>query len=145
MAFMVIMRTYWGHFFTKDEAILSPLAQVLPIVGLCELGNCPQTTICGVLRGSARPSLGARINFVSFYCVGLPVAIVMCFRTEMGYLGLWMGLLAAQLVCVVAMMVVLMRTDWKEEAEKARELTAGMNGSNEDNNKRMCGCLLCYC
>ncbi|KAI3416617.1 uncharacterized protein J3R85_015334, partial [Psidium guajava] len=126
----VFMRTTWGRLFTRDEAILALTAAALPVVGLCELGNCPQTTACGALRGSARPSLGANINLVAFYFVGLPLAGFMCFKIGMGLLGLWMGLLAAQGVCAVVMVVMLMRTDWAAEARKARELTD--NGAEQD-------------
>jgi MATE family multidrug resistance protein len=47
------MRHTWGGIFTSNKEILSLTAIAMPIVGLCELGNCPQTTGCGVLRGSA--------------------------------------------------------------------------------------------
>jgi MATE family multidrug resistance protein len=46
----------------------------MPMVGLCELGNSPQTTGCGVLRGTARLAVGARINRLSFDLVCTPVA-----------------------------------------------------------------------
>ncbi|KAH0648804.1 hypothetical protein KY285_034052 [Solanum tuberosum] len=49
--------------FTQDQEIMKLTAMVLPIIGLCELGNCPQTTCCGVLRGTARPKLGANTNW----------------------------------------------------------------------------------
>ncbi|KAK7331080.1 hypothetical protein VNO77_25293 [Canavalia gladiata] len=62
MLFMVTTSNVWGRMFTEDEAILPLMATSLPIVGLCEIGNCPQTTICGVLRGCARPALDANIN-----------------------------------------------------------------------------------
>ncbi|XP_015890109.2 protein DETOXIFICATION 48 [Ziziphus jujuba] len=123
MSFMVTMRNSWGYIFTNDRAIVSLAAAALPIVGLCELGNCPQTTACGVLRGSARTTLGACINLGSFYGVGFPVALLMGFTMDMGLLGLWLGLLAAQIVCVAIMVVVLITTDWKKQAERARELT----------------------
>ncbi|CAB4299521.1 unnamed protein product [Prunus armeniaca] len=58
-----------------------------------KLGNCPQTTGCGVLRGTARPKVGANINLGCFYLVGMPVA---------------MGLGV---------------TDWAFEAQKAKQLT----------------------
>ncbi|KDP31922.1 hypothetical protein JCGZ_12383 [Jatropha curcas] len=123
MLFMISMRHAWGQIFTTDNAILSLTASAMPVVGLCELGNCPQTTGCGVLRGSARPTLGANINLSSFYGIGLPIAILMGFVMGLGLLGLWLGLLAAQVVCAVIMVVVLMRTDWEMEANRARELT----------------------
>lgn len=93
------------------------------VVGLCELGNCPQTTICGVLRGSTRPSLGANINLVSVYGVGLPIAVFLAFPMDLGLLGLWLGLLAAQVVCAAIMVLALMRTDWAVQIDRAEELT----------------------
>ncbi|XP_044480309.1 protein DETOXIFICATION 48-like [Mangifera indica] len=124
LSFTTTMRNVWGKIFTNDTAILSLTAISMPVVGLCELGNCPQTTICGALRGSARPTLGANINLVSFYGVGLPIAIMMGLVMNMGLIGLWLGLLAAQAVCAVVMVGVLIRTDWMVQAERARELTS---------------------
>ncbi|KAJ7952864.1 Protein DETOXIFICATION [Quillaja saponaria] len=138
MLFTMTMRNAWGLIFTTDKAILSLTAAALPVVGLCELGNCPQTTVCGVLRGSARPTLGANINLGSFYGVGLPVAILMGFFMDFGLLGLWLGLLAAQMVCTVVMIIVLMRTNWKIQAKRARELT-GMNAEEESKSEGLEG------
>ncbi|KAI9200448.1 hypothetical protein LWI28_008141 [Acer negundo] len=123
MLFTTLMRNQWGRFFTTDEEILELTAIALPIAGLCELGNCPQTTGCGVLRGSARPTIGANINLGSFYLVGMPVAILMGFVAKMGFSGLWLGLLAAQASCALLMLHVLLKTDWIVQVERARELT----------------------
>ncbi|XP_010268640.1 PREDICTED: protein DETOXIFICATION 48-like [Nelumbo nucifera] len=123
MLFTTLVRHRWGLFFTDDAEILELTSVALPIVGLCELGNCPQTTGCGVLRGSARPTTGANINLGSFYLVGMPVAIFMGFVAKMGFAGLWIGLLAAQASCAILMLYVLGTTDWVVQAERARELT----------------------
>ncbi|XXG56765.1 hypothetical protein AAC387_Pa03g4095 [Persea americana] len=123
MLFTMLMRHHWGRFFTSDTEILELTAVALPIAGLCELGNCPQTTGCGVLRGSARPTIGANINLGSFYLVGMPVAVVMGFFIRMGFAGLWFGLLAAQASCALLMLYVLGKTDWAVEVKRARKLT----------------------
>ncbi|CAK9173624.1 unnamed protein product [Ilex paraguariensis] len=123
MLFTTLMRHQWGRFFTKDSEILELTSMALPIIGLCELGNCPQTTGCGVLRGSARPKIGANINLGSFYLVGMPVAILMGFVAKIGFAGLWLGLLAAQASCALLMLYVLWRTDWTVQVERAKELT----------------------
>lgn len=143
MIFMILIRDIWGHVFTNDGVILSLTATALPVVGLCEIGNCPQTTACGVLRGSARPTLGASINLGSFYGVGFPVAVLMGFTMKMGLIGLWLGLLAAQVVCAVVMVLVVMITNWKEQAERARELTGTISVVEEaenDNNENVVVC-----
>ncbi|RVX21507.1 Protein detoxification 48 [Vitis vinifera] len=123
MSFMTTMRNAWGQAFSADKAIVSLTAMTMPVVGLCELGNCPQTTGCGVLRGSARPTLGANINLGSFYAIGLPISVLMGFFMDMGLLGLWLGLVGAQTVCALVMLLVTLRTDWVAQAHRARALT----------------------
>ncbi|XP_008219166.1 PREDICTED: protein DETOXIFICATION 48 [Prunus mume] len=130
MLFTTLMRHQWGRFFTSDPEILELTAIALPIVGLCELGNCPQTTGCGVLRGSARPTIGANINLGSFYLVGMPVAMLMGFVVKMGFAGLWLGLLAAQGSCALLMFYVLRTTDWNAQVKRARELTQASASSS---------------
>ncbi|KAJ7955131.1 Protein DETOXIFICATION [Quillaja saponaria] len=122
LVWTTIGREAWGRVFTKDIEVLELTMIVLPIIGLCELANCPQTTSCGVLRGSARPGIGAGINFYSFYLVGAPVAIALAFVWKLGFVGLCYGLLAAQIACVVSILVVVYKTDWESESLKAKEL-----------------------
>ncbi|GMI77302.1 BUSH-AND-CHLOROTIC-DWARF 1, ZRIZI, Arabidopsis abnormal shoot4 [Hibiscus trionum] len=131
MLFTTLMRHQWGKFFTSDAEILELTAVALPIVGLCELGNCPQTTGCGVLRGTARPTIGANINLGSFYLVGMPVTILMGFIVKMGFPGLWLGLLAAQATCALLMLLVLYRTDWMVQVERAKMLMQSGSNSNK--------------
>ncbi|XP_044511748.1 protein DETOXIFICATION 54-like [Mangifera indica] len=120
----VILRDRWAGLFTKDDLVKALVASVLPIIGLCELGNCPQTTGCGILRGTARPVIGAHVNLGSFYFVGTPVAVGLAFGLNIGFSGLWFGLLSAQVACAVSILyVILLRTDWEAEAIKAKKLT----------------------
>ncbi|KAH1091746.1 hypothetical protein J1N35_019003 [Gossypium stocksii] len=121
--FAVMVGNVWATMFTDDKEIISLTSVALPIIGLCELGNCPQTTGCGVLRGTARPKQGANINLCCFYLVGMPVAVWLAFFAGFDFKGLWLGMLAAQGSCMVTMMLVLIRTDWDFEAERAKELT----------------------
>ncbi|GFY81947.1 MATE efflux family protein [Actinidia rufa] len=126
LIFAVMARNLWATMFTHDREIIALTSLVLPIIGLCELGNCPQTTGCGVLRGTARPKVGANINLGCFYLIGMPVAMGLGFVAGLDFKGLWLGLLAAQSSCVVAMLVVLGRTDWEAQVRRAKELTGGL-------------------
>ncbi|XP_057976535.1 protein DETOXIFICATION 49-like [Malania oleifera] len=130
--FALTVRKTWATMFTTDADILALTATVLPIIGLCELGNCPQTTGCGALRGTARPKMGANINLWCFYLVGMPVATWLGFFAGYDFKGLWLGLLAAQASCAVAMLVVLCRTDWEEQSQRAKDLTESVLGIEDD-------------
>ncbi|XP_072978641.1 protein DETOXIFICATION 49-like [Typha angustifolia] len=130
--FTLGVKDAWGRMFSDEPQILELTAAVLPIVGFCELGNCPQTAGCGVLRGSARPTIGANINFSSFYLVGLPVAAVAGFKLGYGFIGLWMGLVAAQASCACLMMYIVGHMDWEAQAGRAEELTRAGDGEKND-------------
>ncbi|XP_062119545.1 protein DETOXIFICATION 49-like [Humulus lupulus] len=132
LLFAIMVREVWATMFTQDVEIIALTSMVLPIIGLCELGNCPQTTVCGVLRGTAQPSLGANINLGCFYLVGMPVAIWLSFYAGFDFTGLWLGLLAAQGSCVVTMLFVLTRTDWELHAQRAKELTGSITVEEDD-------------
>ncbi|KAL6522852.1 Protein DETOXIFICATION 55 [Orobanche hederae] len=120
-------RRAWAWVFTDDNEVLELALTVLPIIGLCELANSPQTTCCGVLRGSARPGIGAGINFCSFYMIGMPVAVALAFFSEFGFAGLCYGLLAAQVVCALSILTVIQKTDWESEFLRAKELVGDSN------------------
>ncbi|KAJ4957831.1 hypothetical protein NE237_024942 [Protea cynaroides] len=125
MVFASGMRDKWGRMFTGDVEILRLTSSVLPILGLCELGNCPQTVGCGVLRGCARPSTAANVNLGAFYLVGMPVAIGLGLWLGFGFCGLWFGLLSAQICCAGLMLYVVGTTDWDAQARGAELLTSG--------------------
>ncbi|KAF8379422.1 hypothetical protein HHK36_028857 [Tetracentron sinense] len=130
LIFAVMVRRVWASMFTQDAEIIALTSLALPIIGLCELGNCPQTTGCGVLRGTARPRVGANINLGCFYLVGMPVAVSLGFLCGFDFQGLWLGLLAAQGSCVVTMLLVLGRTNWDYQAQRAKELTGAVLGED---------------
>ncbi|KAF8380325.1 hypothetical protein HHK36_027809 [Tetracentron sinense] len=132
LLFAVMVRRVWASMFTQDAEIIALTSLVLPIIGLCELGNCPQTTGCGVLRGTARPKVGANINLGCFYLVGMPVAVGLGFFYGLDFQGLWLGLLAAQGSCVVTMLIILGRTDWECQARRAKELTGAVDDCDSE-------------
>ncbi|XP_051121415.1 protein DETOXIFICATION 53-like [Andrographis paniculata] len=130
--FTIAIKDVWGKLFTSDAMILGLTSTVLPILGFCELGNSPQTAACGILVGSARPKMGCWINFVSFYLIGLPTAALLTFQFKMGFVGLWYGLAAAQASCICMMICTLIRTDWMQQASRAKELTREREDGTND-------------
>uniref|UniRef100_A0A5B7AZR6 Protein DETOXIFICATION n=1 Tax=Davidia involucrata TaxID=16924 RepID=A0A5B7AZR6_DAVIN len=147
MVFASGMRDSWGRMFTNDVEIIRLTSAALPILGLCELGNCPQTVGCGVLRGTARPTTAANVNLGAFYLVGMPVAIGLGFWLGVGFCGLWIGLLSAQVCCAGLMLYVVGTTDWEYQAMKAQMLTCTGFGdttlpSDCDNEKEPLICIM---
>jgi multidrug resistance protein, MATE family len=130
--FTTSVKSIWSRMFTNDLDILHLTTIALPIIGLCELGNCLQTVACGVVRGIARPTTAATVNIGAFYIIGMPMAVGLVFGLGIGFAGLWLGLLLAQVSCAVLLLYVVGNINWEEEAKKAQmlltcnELTVGL-------------------
>lgn len=134
--FMIAARSWWGKLYTDEPQVLQLVSKTLPLLGLCELANTPQTAASGVLTGTARPTTGARINLCAFYGVGLPVAIGTAFGLGVGFRGLWIGLLSAQVSCLGMMIYTLVRTDWKQMSRRADELASRTEDKEKANEER---------
>lgn len=55
---------------------------------------CPQCTSGGILRGSGNQKIGAIVNAIGYYVVGLPIGIALMFAARLGVVGkphLWTG------------------------------------------------------
>ena len=51
-----------------------------------------QVVISGILKGSGRQYIGAIVNFVAYYIIGIPLAVVIGFKTHLGVIGIWIGM-----------------------------------------------------
>ena len=51
-----------------------------------------QIVIGGVFRGSGRQYIGAIMNFIGYYIIGLPLGITLALKVKWGILGLWIGM-----------------------------------------------------
>ena len=66
----------------------------------------------GVFRGSGRQVLGAKLNFLAFYIVGLPLSAVLDFCFNGGLISLWLGITAGLLTSCVFSVTYVYNTDW---------------------------------
>ncbi|KAG4992854.1 Protein DETOXIFICATION 53 [Glycine soja] len=134
--FLLFVRNVWGKLFTNETQIVDMVTAILPILGLCEIGNWPQTAACGILSGTARPYVGARINLCAFYLIGLPVAIFAAFMHRYQLRGLWFGMLAAQISCFCMMVYTLVQTDWGHQSRRAEQLAQTTDEENVNNDEK---------
>uniref|UniRef100_A0A4W2C2P2 Solute carrier family 47 member 1 n=1 Tax=Bos indicus x Bos taurus TaxID=30522 RepID=A0A4W2C2P2_BOBOX len=76
-----------GYVFTKDQEIVSLVAQVVPIYAVSHLFEGLACTCGGILRGTGNQKAGAIINAVGYYVLGLPIGISLMFAAGLGLLG----------------------------------------------------------
>lgn len=93
-----------GRFYNSDPEVVALVAVVLPIAAVFQLFDGTQVVSFGVLRGLGDLRFPALFNIVGYWLVGLPLALLLVFRAELGLAGVWVGYSVA--LGIVAVLLV---------------------------------------
>mmetsp|Transcript_21339 Transcript_21339/g.48470 ORF Transcript_21339/g.48470 Transcript_21339/m.48470 type:complete len:552 (-) Transcript_21339:31-1686(-) len=88
---LLLFRKKIPFLFTNDEEI-NELVQILLRVGaIFQIPDAINGAVQGIFRGSGRQNLGAKLNFVGYYMLGIPIGLLLAFNYRQNVLGLWHG------------------------------------------------------
>lgn len=62
---------------------------------------------------------GAGVNVVTYWCIGLPLAVLLAFPGQLGVAGLWGGLACTTTLQAVVMSTLVHKFDFAHEAKRA--------------------------
>ncbi|XP_027482236.1 multidrug and toxin extrusion protein 1-like isoform X1 [Zalophus californianus] len=109
-----------GYIFTTDREIIALVAQVIPISAISHLFEALACTGGGVLRGSGNQRVGALVNTIGYYMIGLPVGISLMFTARMGVVGLWSGIIICVITQSLCFLSFIAQLDWEKACEEAQ-------------------------
>ena len=92
--------------FTHDAGVIRAAVPLLMVAAIFQFCDGLQVTAIGALRGAGDTKSGLITHLCTYWLLGLPVGLFLCFHEKMGARGLWLGLSVA---LVVAGVVLLMR------------------------------------
>jgi MATE family multidrug resistance protein len=107
----------WGENFinmcTPDETVRRLASANLPFLSAFTIVDGLQVVASGILRGAGRQTIGAILNVVAFYGIGLPMAYLFCFKAEFGVNGLVFGIsIGAAFQVSVLLYLILVRESY---------------------------------
>ncbi|XP_004446552.2 multidrug and toxin extrusion protein 1 isoform X1 [Dasypus novemcinctus] len=109
-----------GYIFTTDREIVALVAQVVPIYAVSHLFEGLACTSGGILRGSGNQKVGAIVNAIGYYAVGLPIGISLMFAAQLGVMGLWAGIIICSVSQAVCFLGIIAQLNWKKACQQAR-------------------------
>ncbi|KAL6873627.1 hypothetical protein ACP4OV_013709 [Aristida adscensionis] len=116
----VVVRDVWGYLYSNEEEVVKYVSMMMPILAISDFMDGIQCTLSGAARGCGWQRVCSVINLCAYYVVGLPSAVTFAFVLKIGGKGLWLGIICAMAVQIFSLVVMILRTSWDEEAEKAR-------------------------
>lgn len=67
----------------------------------------------GIIRGIGLQTKGFIIALVCYYVVGIPLAAVLAFLTQLGLTGTWVGIATCSVTVNISFTVLLFVSQWK--------------------------------
>ena len=107
--------------FTADPEIKDKSNQLLFMAAAFQLPDALYGSVQGIFRGSGRHTLGAKLNFVAYYCIGIPIGYCLGMKQGHGVLGLWMGMTIGLFTVSICGTTFVLRSNWVDLAFKARD------------------------
>lgn len=123
LAMVVILasRDYFPIIFTSDKEMQRAVSNIAGLLGITMVLNSVQPVISGVAIGGGWQGLVAYINLGCYYVFGLPLGFIFGYLIGWGVKGIWVGMLCGTALQTAILLVIVWRTNWKDEAEQAAE------------------------
>lgn len=89
--------------YTPDAEVRALAVQLLLLAALFQFSDGIQTVCAGALRGLKDARVPMLVTVLSYWGVGLPVAVWLAFGQDLGVHGLWSGLIAGLTMAAAAL------------------------------------------
>jgi MATE family multidrug resistance protein len=104
-AALLTMPGWLSRLYSTDPAVVAFATMLLPIAGVFQVFDGLQVVSGGILRGVGDTRSPMVVNLFGFVGIGLSVSIYLAFRTPLGAVGLWWGLVIG--LAVVALVLLI--------------------------------------
>lgn len=94
---------FFAQGFTQDGEVLELSVRLLAIVGVFQLFDSVQVASASMLRGLQDARIPAWMGLISYWFVGLPVALWLSRSLQLGAHGVWWGLAAGLFVACLTL------------------------------------------
>uniref|UniRef100_A0A8C5LQ61 Uncharacterized protein n=1 Tax=Leptobrachium leishanense TaxID=445787 RepID=A0A8C5LQ61_9ANUR len=112
------LKDYISLIFTPDREIGAVVSKTLLIFAPFHLCDALSANSAGVMRGTGKQMIGAIVNTVGFYIVGLPIGISLMFAAKLGVIGYWLGLLFCVVLQATIYIIYISRFSWDKALEE---------------------------
>ena len=106
-----------ANLFTRDDGTVFIIMDVLGMIILYVFFDTIHGVQSGIIRGLGRQVWGAIWTLVCYYIIGLPLALTLAFKHEMGVKGLWFGFSVACIILDIGLECIIECCDWEQVAK----------------------------
>ncbi|CAI0463508.1 unnamed protein product [Linum tenue] len=112
---LILTRDHYPALFSNDLAVQRVVTKMTPLLALCIVLNNVQPVLSGVAVGAGWQAVVAYVNIASYYLFGIPLGLILGYKSDMGITGIWLGMMAGTAVQTLVLYWMIYKTNWNEE------------------------------
>ena len=117
---VLCFRNQIPYLLTSDKEVVALMLSAIPLLAIFTLIDAVAGAITGVIRGMGKQYIGALIQTIAYYAIGLPCSIIATFSLGWHLNGLWFGIsIAMCLICLLQGLYIYL-LDWNGLVEEAK-------------------------
>jgi len=89
----------------ENTQVIVVASKLLIIAALFQISDGIQAVVLGALKGLQDVKIPAIITFVSYWLIGFPISYYLGLKTELGAIGVWIGLLSGLTLAGIFLMI----------------------------------------
>ncbi len=104
--------------FTTDKELITVTVPIVYILAMFQIFDGLQVTLAGIFKGLKDTGIVMFANFVSYWCVSIPLGTLLAFKFNMNIMGYWYSIgAAAVLLCAIMITKLLLKyKEWQKLA-----------------------------
>ena len=101
-----------ANLFTDDATDIFYINGVLDIIAIYLILDSVHGVNTGIVRAVGKQLRASIATLCCYYIFGMPLAIIMGFKLEMGLTGFWLGFTAALILQNILVSLIIVFADW---------------------------------
>ncbi len=91
--------------FIENTEVIGIASKLLIIAAIFQISDGIQAVVLGALKGLQDVKIPAIITFISYWLIGFPICYYLGLKTDLGAVGVWIGLLAGLTAASIFLMI----------------------------------------
>ncbi|GLJ18376.1 hypothetical protein SUGI_0325320 [Cryptomeria japonica] len=119
MMVILITRNVFPMAFTTSSVVAKAVSKLAIFLAVAVILNNVQLLLSGVAIGAGWQTFVACVNIVCYYVLGVPLAILLGYKFDLGTKGMWGGMLCGSALQTAVLCIITIRANWSREAMRA--------------------------
>lgn len=121
ISFIMGFRDRLPYMFTTDGDLIAKAKDLFLTVALFQIPDAINAVNQGVFRAIGKQALAAKLNFIAYYIIGIPLGYALAIPVGIGVEGLWLGMTAGLLFVSIVNTIILFKCDWHQLSLETRK------------------------